>query len=40
VTREELVYQIFSKRSYLCTGLDTEMGKLPLHLPKNGDAMV
>lgn len=40
MTREELVYQIFSKRSYLCTGLDTEMGKLPLHLPKNGDAMV
>ncbi len=40
MTREELVYQIFSKHSYLCTGLDTEMGKLPLHLPKNGDAMV
>ncbi|MBM3920466.1 MAG: orotidine-5'-phosphate decarboxylase [Sphingomonadales bacterium] len=40
MTREELVYQIFSKNSYLCTGLDTEMGKLPIHLPKNGDAMV
>lgn len=40
MTREELVYQIFSKRSYLCTGLDTEMGKLPLHFPKNGDALV
>lgn len=40
MTREELVYQIFSKNSYLCTGLDTETGKLPIHLPKNGDAMV
>ena len=40
MTREELVYQILSKQSYLCTGLDTEIGKLPGHLPKNGDAMV
>ena len=40
MTRQELVYQIFSKNSYLCTGLDTEIGKLPHHLPKNGDAMV
>ena len=40
MTRQELVYQIFSKKSYLCTGLDTEMGKLPHHLPKNGDAIV
>jgi len=40
VTRQELVYQIFSKNSYLCTGLDTEMEKLPQHLPKNDDAMV
>jgi orotidine-5'-phosphate decarboxylase len=40
VTRQELVYQIFSKQSYLCTGLDTEMARLPMHLPQNGDAMV
>ena len=40
VNREELIYTIFSKESYLCTGLDTETGKLPAHFPKNGDAMV
>jgi orotidine-5'-phosphate decarboxylase len=40
MTRSELVYSIFSKQSFLCTGLDTEMSKLPAPLPKNGDALV
>ena len=40
MTRSELVYSIFSKQSYLCTGLDTEMAKLPTSLPQNGDALV
>ena len=32
MTRHELVEQIFSKRTYLCVGLDTDPAKLPQHL--------
>jgi orotidine-5'-phosphate decarboxylase len=32
MTRQELVTQIFRKRSYLCVGLDTDLEKIPEHL--------
>ena len=32
MTREQLVEQIFKKRSYLCVGLDTDLTKIPQHL--------
>jgi orotidine-5'-phosphate decarboxylase len=40
VNKQELIQQIRSKKSYLCTGLDTQMEKLPLCLPKTGDGLV
>ena len=32
MTRKQLVGEIFSKRSYLCVGLDTDPSKIPAHL--------
>ena len=32
MTRQQLVEQIFSKKTYLCVGLDTDPTKLPKHL--------
>ncbi len=32
MTRKELTEQIFSKKSYLCIGLDTDLAKIPKHL--------
>jgi orotidine-5'-phosphate decarboxylase len=32
MTRQQLVEQIFQKRSYLCVGLDTDITKIPKHL--------
>jgi orotidine-5'-phosphate decarboxylase len=32
MTRQQLVQQIFSKRTYLCVGLDTDLNKIPKHL--------
>ena len=32
MTRKELAEQIFSKKSYLCIGLDTDLAKIPKHL--------
>lgn len=40
VKKADIIQQIRSKKSYLCTGLDTEIGKLPHHLPKNGSGML
>src|SRR5829696_8328250 len=37
MTRKELVEQIFSKRSYLCIGLDTDLEKIPKHLLSSPD---
>ena len=39
MTRQELVHQIFLKRSYLCVGLDTDVTKLPKHLSNHPDAV-
>ena len=32
MTRRQLVEQIFSKGTYLCVGLDTDLTKIPEHL--------
>ena len=32
MTREELIEQIFIKKSFLCVGLDTDIKKIPEHL--------
>lgn len=32
MTREELVKEIFTKKSFLCVGLDTDLKKVPQHL--------
>lgn len=39
MTRQELVAQIFSKKTYLCVGLDTDISKLPKHLQEKPDAI-
>ena len=38
MTRKELIEQIFSKKTYLCVGLDSDIEKLPAHLKKLDDA--
>ena len=40
MTRQQLVEQIFAKRSYLLVGLDTDPEKLPLHLRQKEDGML
>jgi len=35
--KEQLIQQIFQKRSFLCIGLDTDIGKIPHHLLYNED---
>jgi orotidine-5'-phosphate decarboxylase len=40
MTRQELVQQIRSKKSYLCVGLDTDFDKLPNHLKNDPDAIL
>lgn len=39
MTRQELIAQIFSKQTYLCVGLDTDITKIPLHLQSHPDAV-
>lgn len=39
MTREQLVAQIYNKKSYLCVGLDTDITKIPAHLSGNPDAI-
>lgn len=34
MNRQELVAQIFAKKSFLCVGLDTDLNKIPPHLLK------
>jgi orotidine-5'-phosphate decarboxylase len=36
----QLVEQIFSKKTYLCVGLDTDFSKLPKHLQQQPNAIV
>lgn len=37
MTTQELVAQIFKKKSFLCVGLDTDLDKIPKHLLKEED---
>jgi len=37
MTREELIEQIRTKRSFLCVGLDTDLNKIPKHLLETED---
>lgn len=37
MTRRQLVEQIFSKGTYLCVGLDTDITKIPKHLLSHSD---
>jgi orotidine-5'-phosphate decarboxylase len=37
MTRQELVAQIFAKKTFLCVGLDTELSKIPKHLLETDD---
>lgn len=37
MTREELVRQIFQKKSFLCVGLDVDLDKVPTHLLNEED---
>jgi orotidine-5'-phosphate decarboxylase len=39
MTRAALVQHIFSKKSYLCVGLDTDITKIPLHLQSHPDVL-
>ncbi|MEO6454364.1 MAG: orotidine-5'-phosphate decarboxylase [Ginsengibacter sp.] len=40
MTREQLIQNIFLKRSYLCIGLDTDVDKIPKHLQSSPDAVL
>lgn len=37
MNRQQLVEQIFSKKTYLCVGLDTDLTKIPKHLSSSAD---
>lgn len=37
MTRQQLIEQIFTKKSFLCVGLDTDIKKVPQHLLKSDD---
>ena len=37
MTRRELIEQIFTKKTFLCVGLDTDIKKIPEHLLKEED---
>lgn len=39
MTRQQLTEQIFTKQSYLCVGLDTDITKLPKHVQQQPDAV-
>ena len=39
MTRQQLVDQIFSKQTYLCVGLDTDITKIPKHLQDQPNAV-
>lgn len=40
MTKQQLVDQIKSKHSYLCVGLDTDIEKLPVGIPKNAAGVI
>lgn len=40
MTRQQLINQIQSKRSFLCVGLDTDISKIPAHLKSRPNGLV
>ena len=40
MTKNKLVEHILAKQSYLCVGLDTDIEKLPAHLPKHKEGVI
>lgn len=40
MNKQQLIQQIRTKKSYLCTGLDTQLDKLPLGISKNGEGLM
>ena len=40
MTKNKLVEQILAKQSYLCVGLDTDIEKLPAHIPKTKEGVI
>lgn len=39
MTRDQLISEIKSKKSFLCVGLDPDIDKLPNHLPKSAEGV-
>ena len=37
MTNQELIHQIYTKKSFLCIGLDVDMNKIPKHLLEKED---
>ncbi|MFC2327067.1 MAG: orotidine 5'-phosphate decarboxylase, partial [Prevotella histicola] len=37
MNRQQLINEIFTKKSFLCVGLDTDINKIPEHLKKEED---
>jgi orotidine-5'-phosphate decarboxylase len=40
LNKQELFEKICAKKSFLCTGLDPELGKMPEHLPRTMDGLL
>ena len=40
MNQQQLIHQIFNKKSFLCVGLDTELKKIPKHLQINKNAIL
>ena len=39
MNRQQLINEIFTKKSFLCVGLDTDINKIPEHLKKEEDSI-
>ena len=39
MTRQELIEQISTKKTFLCVGLDTDLKKIPQHLHTEEDPL-
>ena len=37
MNRQQLIHQIFTKKTFLCVGLDTDISKIPEHLKNESD---
>ena len=40
MNQQQLIQQIFEKKSFLCVGLDTELEKIPKNLQANSNAVL